>query len=99
MNKERRVNIIKALKEELHRYKKSRVQYVINQHIYDRLRLQSCVLYEDVLNTPEEVLENVVKDQIADKFRKSLGTLIPFYTEDDERMRTKKVVVDIYVRR
>lgn len=98
MNKERRVNIIKALKNELHRYKRARVQYVINQHTYDHLRLCRYIPYEDVITLEESELMDIAKHGIAKTFLNSLGEQIPIYVEDEERMCAKKVIVDIFVR-
>jgi hypothetical protein len=100
MNKERRVNIIKALKNELSFYKRQPVQYTVMESNLKHLTLNTRIETDVIMNSNEIGLKNYLERRFSEQFTDAISSnKIPVKTEYDEYSRDCKITVDLYVKR
>ncbi len=101
MRKERKVNIIRALKQELSFYKQSSVKpMILNTTELKHLRIQQIFSMEEVMHItrlPKELRTSLIQSRIAKAVQDSIGEL-PVVTEFDEHYGTYRVSLDLWVK-
>lgn len=98
MNKERRVNIIKALKNELSFYKRQPVKYTVMESNLKHLALNTRIETDVIMNSNEIGLKNYLERRFSEQFVNAISSnKIPVKTEYDEHSRDCKITVDLYV--
>lgn len=101
MRKDRKVNTIRALKQELSFYKKSTVnRMVFNTQELKHLKIQQIFSREEVIyftSLPKELRKAYVHRRIAKAVEDSIGVL-PVVIEFDERSGTYRVSLDLWVK-
>lgn len=95
--KERKVNIIKALKEEIGFYKHLKVPVVYQTTDLMHLRIQSAFTPEEVYQMPRDVIPELLAAKLSDAFAGNIN-MLPIETEYDERYRIYKAHLDIWVK-
>lgn len=101
MRKERKINIIRALKEELSFYKKTSV----NRIVFDttelkHLRIQQIFSMEEAIyftQLPKELRTPLIQRRISKAVEDSIEEL-PVVTEFDEYSGTYRVSLDLWVK-
>lgn len=101
MEKDRKVNTIRALKNTIDFYKRQTVKPAIlyNTTELKHLRIQQVFSREEVMEitrAPKEMRTSIFKHRIAKAFNDSIGEL-PVKTEFDEDSGTYKVSLDFWV--
>lgn len=102
MRKDRKVNIIRALKQELSFYKQSTVKppMVFNTSELKHLRIQQIFSMEEAIyftRLPKELRTPLIHRRIAKAVEDSIGKL-PVVTEFDENSGTYRVSLDLWVK-
>ena len=101
MKKERKVNIIRALKDEIDFYKQQTVKPMkINMTELNHLRIQQVFSMEEVMHItqmPEEVRTALIHHKIAKAVEDSI-TKLPLETEFDVYSKTYRVSLDLWVK-
>lgn len=101
MRKERKVNIIRALKDEIDFYKQQTVKPMkLNMTELNHLRIQQVFSREEVMNfthMPEEVRTALIQRKIAKAVEDSIAKL-PVETEFDVYSETYRVSLDLWVK-
>ena len=100
MRKERKVNIIRALKDEINFYKRQTVsvKYTMDRTELNHLRLNGAVSINEVMNTPKDILASLLAHRMVKTFEDSIKEL-PIETEYDEHIGVYKVNLDIWVKK
>lgn len=98
MQKERKVNVIRALKNELEFYKRQPVPVrEIGAVDLVHLRLEQTFPREEVLQMPKEILSPLFIQRIANEFADLIGKL-PIETEFDEHDLVYRTRLDLWVK-
>ena len=99
MRKERKVNIIRALKDEIDFYKRLTVKTMtLNPQELKHLRIQQVFSREEVMQItkmPKEVRVSLIKSRIAKEVLDSIREL-PVITEYDEYSGIYRVSLDLW---
>ena len=100
MRKERKVNIIRALKDEIDFYNRQHVcvKYSMDMTRLNHLRLNGAVSVNEVMNTPKDILASLLARRMVKTFEDSIKEL-PIETEYDENLGMYKLNLDIWVKK
>lgn len=100
MRKERKVNIIRALKDEIDFYKRQSVsvKYSMDRTDLNHLRLNGAISVNEVMNTPKDILASLLARRMVKTFEDSIKEL-PIETEYDDILGVYKVNLDIWVKK
>ena len=97
MNKERKTNIIKALKEEIHFYKNQPVKIVREPIPLNHLRLNSSFAPHEVAMMPKDIIPELLIRRISEAFTNSIPSL-PINTFFDEECGCYRAELDLWVK-
>lgn len=100
IKKQRKVNIIRALKNELNFYKNhpiTPVHVTIDRTELNHLRVCSYFTREEVLQMPKDVVPSLLQHRMVKAFEDSI-TEFPIETEFDERSLVYKASLDLWVK-
>ena len=98
MSKERRVNLIRALKYELIFYKNQKFNCEVVSPPFEHVKLQTRMSKMDVVNANTEGLRHYINNRFSEQFISLLNTMIPVYTYYDQETDTYAIQTDIYVK-
>lgn len=101
MRKERKVNIIRALKDEIDFYNRQYVcvKYSMDMTRLNHLRLNCAVSINEVMNTPKStILASLLARRMVKSFENSIEEL-PIEIEYDDHLGIYKVNLDIWVKK
>lgn len=96
--KQRKANLIKALKQELYHYKCKPIpiNYITTQlHQY---KFGKLIDDRELKKYGTDEIESYVKERLANDFEQALGEIIPIDVEHDDDYRQTRYVVDIWVK-
>ena len=97
-NKERKANIIKALKGDLLFYKRKCIKpNIIYQADLRQLRLQAMFLPSEVYAMPKDAIPELLIRRMVHQFEDSIAQL-PIETEFDEQRNVYKARLDLWVK-
>ena len=98
MKKQRKVNIIRALKYELDFYKRQPVPVkVLDRTELRHLRLHQMFSREEVMQMPKETVSPLLQHRMAKAFEESIMEL-PIETEFDEKFGVYRASIDLWVK-
>ncbi len=99
MRRERKVNIIRALKDEIDFYKRQFVPVKYSADITElkHLRLKSAFSVNEVVNMPKDIISPLLVHRMVKAFEDSIMEL-PIETEYDEYFGIYKASLDIWVK-
>lgn len=98
MRRERKVNIIRALKDELDFYKRQPVGVrTITMTGLNHLRLQQMFSREEVMQMPKEMVSPLLQHRMAKAFENAIMEL-PIETEFDEHFGVYRASLDLWVK-
>lgn len=98
MRSERKVNIIRALKNELEFYKRKPVPVkVIERTELNHLRIFQMFSREEVMQMPKDEVSPLLKHRMAKAFEDAIMEL-PIETEYDERIGVYTASLDLWVK-
>lgn len=98
MRRERKVNIIRALKDELDFYKRQPVPVkVIERTELNHLRISSAFSRNEVAEMPKDVLSKLLIHRISMEFENSIMQM-PIETYYDEHFGMYKASLDLWVK-
>lgn len=98
MNKDRKANIIKALKLDLARYKRLPVtSTIIYQTELKQFRLQAMFLPSEVYAMPKDAIPELLIRRMVHQFEESIAQL-PIETDFDEQRNVYKARLDLWVK-
>ena len=98
MNKDRKINIIKALKEEIHFYKNQPVPVkIIRETIdLDHLCISSMFSFEEVSEMPKDIIPDLLIRKLTKAFSDNIKAF-PIRTSLDEEHRRYRADLDLWV--
>ena len=97
MRRERKVNIIRALKDELDFYKRQPVPVkVIERTELNHFRISQVFSQEEISRMPKEILSPLLIQRITKEFADLIGRL-PIETEYDEKFGVYRARLDLWV--
>lgn len=98
MRKDRKVNIIRALKDELDFYKRQPVPVkVIYRTELVHLRMQQVLRREEVMQMPKEEVSPLLQHRMAKAFENEIMQM-PIETEFDEDFGVYRASLDLWVK-
>lgn len=98
MKKERKVNLIRALKSELEFYKHQPVNInTVYKTNLTHLRINQMFSRQEVLQMPKHILSDLVIDRMTKSFRDSIMDF-PIETEFDELLGGYRASLDLWVK-
>lgn len=99
MRRERKVNIIRALKNEIDFYKRRSfpVKHLACTTELNHLRLRSTVSAEEVVNMPKDIISPLLARRMVKAFEDSIMEL-PIETEYDEYFGVYRASLDMWVK-
>ena len=102
MRKKRKVNIIRALKDEINFYKRQLfvpAKYQMDRTELNHLRLNGAVSINEVMNAPTStILASLLAHRMVKTFEDSIKEL-PIETEYDEHLGIYRANLDIWVKK
>ena len=98
MRRERKVNIIRALKNEIYFYKRQfPVKHIARTTELNHLRLRSTVSAKEVVNMPKDIISPLLVRRMVKAFEDSIMEL-PIETEYDEYFGVYRASLDMWVK-
>lgn len=96
MNKERKTNIIKALKHEINFYKNQPVKIIRETIDLDHLRISSMFSFEEVSEMPKDIIPDLLIRKLTKAFSDNIKDF-PIMTSLDEKHRSYRADLDLWV--
>ena len=97
MNKERKTNIIKALKSEIAWYKRQPCEEIIRETIdLDHLCISSMFSFEEVAEMPKDIIPDLLIRKLTKAFSDNIKDF-PIRTSLDEKHRSYRADLDLWV--
>lgn len=96
MNKERKTNIIKALKHEIHFYKNQPVKIIRETIDLDHLCITSMFSFEEVAEMPKDIIPDLLIRKLTKAFSDNIKNF-PIRTSLDEQHRRYRADLDLWV--
>lgn len=99
MNKERKINKIKALEEQIRYYKRLSIPVkTIYQSQLEHIKFNAVLSRYEVMNIPEDMIKDILIHKLLDDFfDKNLR--LPFKVMYDENLQFYKATLDLWVTR
>lgn len=98
MKKQRKVNIIRALKYELDFYKRQPVPVkIVDRTELRHLRLHQMFSREEVMRMPKDSISPLLRYRLAKAFEDAISEL-PIETEFDEHFGVYRASIDLWVK-
>ena len=98
MKRERKVNIIRALKNELYLYKRQSIGVkTVHRTDLNHLRLNQMFTSEEVMKMPKESLSPLLQRRMVKAFEDAIIKL-PIETEFDEKTGVYRASIDLWVK-
>jgi len=97
MNKERKTNIIRALKDEVRFLKHQPIKIIREVPELNHLRLCASIRAEEVASVPKDLEMDLLKHNLVKAFSDNI-TQMPIETEFDERFGAYRATLDIWVK-
>lgn len=98
MRKDRKVNMIRALKSEVNFYKRQLMPAnVVYQTELKHLRLRSAFSRQEVVQMPKDMLSPLLQHRIVEAFENTI-TELPIETEFDEEFGVYRASIDLWVK-
>ena len=98
MKRERKVNIIRALKNELYLYKRQSIGIkTVYMTDLNHLRLNQMFTREEVMKMPKESLSPLIRCRMVKAFEDAIMEL-PIETEFDEEFGVYRASIDLWVK-
>lgn len=96
MNKERKTNIIKALKSEIAWYKRQPVKIIRETIDLDHLCISSMFSFEEVAEMPKDIIPDLLICKLTKAFSDNIKDF-PIRTSLDEKHRSYRADLDLWV--
>ena len=98
MNKERKTNIIKALKSEIAWYKRQPVKIIREVQELEHLCLNTVFTPHEVAMMPKDVIPDLLINKLAKAFADNISAM-PIETSFDEEFNVYKARLDLWMKR